>query len=57
MLQFDIVRSLSQGGMADLFLARARTLGYPVNLIDSEPDLVALRRDPLYQPPLPESAQ
>jgi serine/threonine protein kinase/ActR/RegA family two-component response regulator len=26
MLQFDIVRSLSQGGMADLFLARARSL-------------------------------
>jgi serine/threonine protein kinase len=26
LLQFDIVRSLSQGGMADLFLARARTL-------------------------------
>jgi serine/threonine protein kinase/CheY-like chemotaxis protein len=26
MLEFDIVRSLSQGGMADLFLARARTV-------------------------------
>ncbi len=30
-------------------LARAKTLGYPAALIDSEPNLVALRRDSRYQ--------
>ncbi|MFZ6743567.1 protein kinase domain-containing protein [Undibacterium sp. JH2W] len=29
-------------------IAAARRLGYPHNLIDAEPDLVALRRDPKY---------
>jgi tetratricopeptide (TPR) repeat protein len=33
-------------------LARARALGYPINLIETEPDLVALRRDPRAHPPL-----
>jgi serine/threonine-protein kinase len=34
-------------------LLRAKALGYPAGLIDSEPDLVALRRDPHYiSPPL-----
>lgn len=31
-------------------LLKARALGYPVKSIDAEPDLVALRRDPRYQP-------
>lgn len=30
---------------------------YPPNLIRSEPDLIALRRDPRYRPLLPESSQ
>jgi len=30
-------------------LARAKHLGYPASAIDTEPDLVALRRDPHYQ--------
>ncbi|PHV08243.1 hypothetical protein CSQ96_06155 [Janthinobacterium sp. BJB412] len=38
-------------------LIRASTLGYPAHLIDSEPDLIALRRDPHYQSLLLESAQ
>ncbi len=29
-------------------IVAARTLGYPAKLIDAEPDLVALRRDPAY---------
>jgi serine/threonine-protein kinase len=33
-------------------LARARALGYPSNLIETEPDLVALRRDPRAHPSL-----
>jgi hypothetical protein len=32
-------------------LLRAKKLGYPARLIDSEPDLVALRRDPHYTSP------
>ncbi|SDF58769.1 serine/threonine protein kinase [Duganella sp. OV458] len=38
--------------LATQHLARARQLGYPANLIDSEPDLVALRRaiPTLHQP-------
>ncbi|MBK8283720.1 MAG: protein kinase [Ahniella sp.] len=30
-------------------LAQARRAGYPLNLIQSEPDLIALRRDPMFQ--------
>jgi tetratricopeptide (TPR) repeat protein len=32
-------------------IVKARTLGYPVKLIDAEPDLMALRRDPAYPQP------
>lgn len=38
-------------------LARARSLGYAANLIDSDPFLIALRRDPRYQTTLLESAR
>ncbi len=38
-------------------LGAALSNGYPVKLIGAEPDLVALRRDPRYQPPLMESAK
>jgi serine/threonine-protein kinase len=31
-------------------LAQAKRLGYPASAIDAEPDFVALRRDPRYQP-------
>lgn len=41
--------------LAELRIAQAR--GYPLNLISSEPDLIALRRDPRYHQPLPESAK
>lgn len=30
-------------------ITTAKSLGYPINLINAEPDLVALRRDPFYQ--------
>jgi serine/threonine-protein kinase len=33
-------------------LAQAKLLGYPASAIEAEPDLVALRRDARYQPPL-----
>lgn len=32
-------------------IVKARTLGFPVKLIESEPDLVALRRDPAFPQP------
>ncbi len=35
--------------MAITDLAQARQAGYPLNLIQGEPDLVALRRDPMFQ--------
>ncbi len=38
-------------------LLRARTLGYPANLINAEPDLVELRRDPRFHQPTPEGAK
>jgi serine/threonine-protein kinase len=38
-------------------IIRARTLGYPVNLINAEPDLVELRRDPLFHQPTPEGVK
>lgn len=41
--------------LAELKIAQAR--GYPPNLISSEPDLMALRRDPRYHQPFPESAK
>ena len=41
------------GALAEL--ARARALGYPAHLIDTEPDLLALRRDPRFRSPTPES--
>jgi eukaryotic-like serine/threonine-protein kinase len=39
-----------QRGAALACLARARALGYSARLIDSEPELIALRRDPRYHP-------
>ncbi|MFL6658123.1 MAG: protein kinase domain-containing protein [Massilia sp.] len=36
-------------------LGKALANGYPANLVSVEPDLVALRRDPRYQPPQLES--
>jgi tetratricopeptide (TPR) repeat protein/predicted Ser/Thr protein kinase len=44
-----------EAAMTELKMAAAN--GYPANLIGTEPDLVALRRDPRYQPPPLESAQ
>ena len=38
-------------------LMQARTYGYPANLIDSEPDLIALRRDPRFHQPTPEGVK
>jgi eukaryotic-like serine/threonine-protein kinase len=34
--------------MALVAIAKAKSLGYPIKLIEAEPDLVALRRDPGY---------
>lgn len=47
-LNGDRVNALAQ-------LEQARLHKYPENLISSEPDLIALRRDPRYQQPPPES--
>lgn len=38
-------------------LARATQLGYPVKLVESEPDLIALRRDPRYTTNIEEKAR
>jgi serine/threonine-protein kinase len=44
-----------ESALAELRIAQAR--GYPLNLISSEPDLIALRRAPRYHQPFPESAK
>ncbi|MBJ7312084.1 protein kinase [Rugamonas sp. CCM 8940] len=59
-VQFRAALAYELGGRrpsAIAALIRASTLGYPAHLIDSEPDLIALRRDPHYQSLLLESAQ
>jgi tetratricopeptide (TPR) repeat protein len=38
-------------------LRATRALGYPANLINAEPDLLALRRDPRFHQPTPEGAK
>lgn len=38
-------------------LARARQLGYPLKLLEAEPDLIALRRDPRYTTTIEEKVR
>lgn len=40
-----------------LELKSAKAFGYPANLINSEPNLIALRRDPRFYQPTPEGAK
>jgi serine/threonine-protein kinase len=59
-VQFRAGVAAELGGRRDAAiaaLARARALGYPANLIDSDPFLIALRRDPRYQITLLENAR
>ncbi|MES2076793.1 MAG: tetratricopeptide repeat protein, partial [Pseudomonadota bacterium] len=59
-VQFRAALAYELGGRRQSAIAaliRASTLGYPAHLIDSEPDLIALRRDPHYQSLLLESAK
>lgn len=44
-----------ENALAELKIARER--GYPPNLINAEPDLIALRRDPRFHQPTMESAK
>lgn len=44
-----------ENALAELRIARER--GYPPNLINAEPDLIALRRDPRFHQPTMESAK
>ena len=57
-VQFRAAVAYEVGGKRAQALAQllqAKALGYPLNLIDTEPDLMALRRDPRYLSPNPES--
>jgi len=59
-VRFRAAMAFELGGDRDTALAELRVAqerGYPSNLISSEPDLIALRRDPRYHQPLPESAK
>jgi tetratricopeptide (TPR) repeat protein/predicted Ser/Thr protein kinase len=59
-VRFRAAVSHELNGQRDAALAELKSAvanGYPANLISAEPDLVALRRDPRYQPPHTESAK
>ncbi|MES2318306.1 MAG: protein kinase [Pseudomonadota bacterium] len=59
-VRFRAAIAYEMSGRRDAALAeldKAVANGYPANLISTEPDLVALRRDPRYQPSLTESAK
>jgi tetratricopeptide (TPR) repeat protein len=59
-VRFRAAMAYEMSGRRDAALAELQAAlanGYPANLIGTEPDLVALRRDPRYQPPLKESVK
>lgn len=59
-VRFRAAISHELSGQRDAALAELKSAvanGYPANLISAEPDLVALRRDPRYQPPHMEIAK